>query len=174
MLNHYGKSLLTLRKLILTQTACRRLLLNTANVRLGILPLIHGSVKCTRWSCKLALFFAWMPRELKCRITIATGHHWICLHSQIISAELLEEISNLLATNYVAGYEANIFKMCGKASTSRDAQHENTLIMHQYFLLWRDHLYYESQWHWSHWNLIPSLDLYFQSNREAQVCFSYD
>jgi hypothetical protein len=52
--------------------------------------------------------------------------------------ELIEEIADYLAVNYVAGYEANIFKLRGLASTLRDAQHENILIMHQYFLLYEE------------------------------------
>ena len=52
--------------------------------------------------------------------------------------ELIEEIADCLAVHYVAGYEANIFKLRGHASTSRDAQHENILIMHQYLLLYEE------------------------------------
>ena len=52
--------------------------------------------------------------------------------------ELIEEIADYLAINYVAGYEANIFKLHGLASTLRDAQHENIIIMHQYFLLYEE------------------------------------
>ena len=52
--------------------------------------------------------------------------------------EHIEEIADCLAVNYVAGYEANIFKLRGYASTSRDGQHENILIMHQYFLLYEE------------------------------------
>jgi hypothetical protein len=50
--------------------------------------------------------------------------------------ELIEEMANMLAMDYVAGYEANPFKMRGQAAASRDAQHKNILIMHQYFLLY--------------------------------------
>jgi hypothetical protein len=54
------------------------------------------------------------------------------------SLALIEEMADSLAVNYVAGYEANIFKLRGQAAVSRDAQHENVLIMHQYFLLYEE------------------------------------
>lgn len=50
----------------------------------------------------------------------------------------IEDMSGYLAMHYVAGYEANIFDLRGKPSTQRDAQHENILIMHQYFLLYEE------------------------------------
>ena len=54
------------------------------------------------------------------------------------SLDLIEEMANSLAVNYVAGYETNIFKLRGQATASRDTQHENMLIMHQYFLLYEE------------------------------------
>ena len=54
------------------------------------------------------------------------------------SLALIEEMADSLAVNYVTGYEANIFKLRGQAAASRDAQHENVLIMHQYFLLYEE------------------------------------
>ena len=41
-----------------------------------------------------------------------------------------------LAMHFVGGYEANIFDLCGQPSAARDTQHENILLMHQYFLLY--------------------------------------
>jgi len=66
---------------------------------------------------------------------------WISLEAFAASKPsltLIEEMANTLAINYVAGYEANVFKLRGQAAASRDVQHENILIMHQYFLLYEE------------------------------------
>src|SRR5882762_6709879 len=69
------------------------------------------------------------------------NHKWISLEAFAQSEptqEFIEDIADCLAVHYVAGYEANIFKLRGKASASRDVQHENILIMQQYFLLYEE------------------------------------
>ena len=69
------------------------------------------------------------------------NHEWISLEAFAQSEpaqEFIEDIADCLAVNYVAGYEANIFKLRGKAFASRDFQHENILIMQQYFLLYEE------------------------------------
>ena len=66
---------------------------------------------------------------------------WVSLETFAVaqpSLDLIEEMANSLAVNYVAGYETNIFKLRGQATASRDTQHENMLIMHQYFLLYEE------------------------------------
>jgi hypothetical protein len=66
---------------------------------------------------------------------------WISLEAFAASQpniDLIEEMADSLAVNYVSGYEANIFKLRGQGAASRDAQHENVLIMHQYFLLYEE------------------------------------
>lgn len=52
--------------------------------------------------------------------------------------QLLEQISESLATSYVAGWEANLFKMRMKPEAHRDPQNENTLLMQKYFLLYEE------------------------------------
>ena len=49
------------------------------------------------------------------------NHEWTSLEAFVGSKptqEFIEEIADHLAISYVAGYEANIFKLCGQASTS--------------------------------------------------------
>lgn len=74
---------------------------------------------------------------------------WISLEAFAESkpdAALLEQMSNTLATSYVAGYEANLFKMRKKPAADRDPQNENTLSMHKYFLLYEE-LSYSINYH---------------------------
>ncbi|KZP14845.1 hypothetical protein FIBSPDRAFT_751267 [Athelia psychrophila] len=53
--------------------------------------------------------------------------------------ESIHELANNLACHYVAGYEANIFEMCSEHKLDeRDGQHENVLLMNQYFLLYKE------------------------------------
>ncbi|KAJ7078049.1 hypothetical protein B0H15DRAFT_805015 [Mycena belliarum] len=55
------------------------------------------------------------------------------------SFELLEEISNHLASHYVAGAEdLNIYEVRQNPAAQRDQQHENILQIHQYFLLYEE------------------------------------
>ncbi|KAJ7192666.1 hypothetical protein GGX14DRAFT_577968 [Mycena pura] len=55
------------------------------------------------------------------------------------SYEDLVEISEYLASHYVAGAEdLNIYELRCKASSARDQQRENILQMHQYFLLYEE------------------------------------
>jgi hypothetical protein len=55
------------------------------------------------------------------------------------SFEDVKEISNYLASHYVAGAEDfNIFELRQKPVHERDQQHENVLQMHQYFNLYEE------------------------------------
>ncbi|KAJ7732217.1 hypothetical protein DFH07DRAFT_990929 [Mycena maculata] len=55
------------------------------------------------------------------------------------SWELIEEISNYLASHYVAGAEdLNIYELRQRPAAERDQQHENVLQIHQYFLLYEE------------------------------------
>ncbi|KAJ7731384.1 hypothetical protein B0H16DRAFT_1665276 [Mycena metata] len=55
------------------------------------------------------------------------------------SFALVTEISDYLASHYVAGAEDfNIFELRQRPVHERDKQHENTLQMHQYFLLYQE------------------------------------
>ncbi|KAK7050478.1 hypothetical protein R3P38DRAFT_2605107 [Favolaschia claudopus] len=53
--------------------------------------------------------------------------------------KLLVEISEYIASHYVAGAEdLNIYEVRAKKASSRDQQHENILQMHQYFCLYEE------------------------------------
>jgi hypothetical protein len=52
--------------------------------------------------------------------------------------QLIEEMADTLANNYVAGGDVDIFELRNKPATTRDYQHENILITHQYFLLYEE------------------------------------
>ncbi|KAJ7105154.1 hypothetical protein C8R44DRAFT_529514, partial [Mycena epipterygia] len=54
------------------------------------------------------------------------------------SDALIDEMGNYLANNYVSGGDVDIYEVRGKPVTHRDKQHENILIMHQYFLLYEE------------------------------------
>ncbi|KAF7971243.1 hypothetical protein HWV62_21560 [Athelia sp. TMB] len=55
------------------------------------------------------------------------------------SREQISALAQHLALHYVAGYEANIFEMRAEHTLSeRDCQHENILLMQQYFLLYEE------------------------------------
>ncbi|KAJ6507555.1 hypothetical protein DFH09DRAFT_1438053 [Mycena vulgaris] len=55
------------------------------------------------------------------------------------SFELIEEISNYLASHYVSGAEdMNIYDLRQQPAAQRDQQHENILQIHQYFLLYEE------------------------------------
>lgn len=52
--------------------------------------------------------------------------------------EQLEDISESLSSNYVAGGDVDMFEQRGIGATLRDKQNENMLLMHQYFLLYEE------------------------------------
>jgi len=52
--------------------------------------------------------------------------------------QLVEEMADMLADKYVAGGDIDIFDLRNQPAASRDYQHENILIMHQYFLLYEE------------------------------------
>ncbi|KAJ7640085.1 hypothetical protein DFH06DRAFT_1334987 [Mycena polygramma] len=54
------------------------------------------------------------------------------------SDELIDEMANYLAENYVAGGEVDMYATRSKAAVLRDEQHENNLILHQYLLLYEE------------------------------------
>ncbi|KAJ7218441.1 hypothetical protein GGX14DRAFT_356865 [Mycena pura] len=55
------------------------------------------------------------------------------------SFELIEGISNYLASHYVGGAEdLNIYELRARPAAERDQQHENILQIHQYFLLYEE------------------------------------
>jgi hypothetical protein len=54
------------------------------------------------------------------------------------SKELLDDMANTLAMNFVAGGDIDMWEIRRKPSASRDKQHENILLMHQYFLLYEE------------------------------------
>jgi hypothetical protein len=53
----------------------------------------------------------------------------------------VEEMADTLAAEYVAGGDVDIFDIWTKPVPSRDYQHENVLLMHQYFLLYEEMSY---------------------------------
>ena len=50
----------------------------------------------------------------------------------------IEEMSNHLARFYVAGGDIDIYALRSRSPQRRDAQNENVLLMHQYFLLYEE------------------------------------
>jgi hypothetical protein len=50
----------------------------------------------------------------------------------------IEEIARCLATDYVAGGDVDIWEARRKPAATRDYQHENIQIMHQYFMLYEE------------------------------------
>ncbi|KAF8169463.1 hypothetical protein K438DRAFT_1615122 [Mycena galopus ATCC 62051] len=54
------------------------------------------------------------------------------------SIAVLDDMANYLAENYVSGGEVDIYSVRSESLERRDKQHENTLIMHQYFLLYEE------------------------------------
>jgi hypothetical protein len=52
--------------------------------------------------------------------------------------KMVEEMADTLAAKYVAGGDVDIFDLRTKPVSSRDYQHENVLLMHQYFLLYEE------------------------------------
>jgi hypothetical protein len=54
------------------------------------------------------------------------------------SLALLTDMANHLAENYVSGGEIDIYGLRSESIARRDKQHENVLIMHQYFLLYEE------------------------------------
>ncbi|KAJ7813457.1 hypothetical protein B0H14DRAFT_2249289, partial [Mycena olivaceomarginata] len=54
-----------------------------------------------------------------------------------LSLALLKDMANHLAENYVSGGEIDIYGLRSESIARRDKQHENVLIMHQYFLSFR-------------------------------------
>ncbi|KAJ7733399.1 hypothetical protein DFH07DRAFT_944866 [Mycena maculata] len=54
------------------------------------------------------------------------------------SITLLDDMANHLAENYVSGGDVDIYSLRNESVARRDKQHENILIMHQYFLLYEE------------------------------------
>ncbi|KAJ7213661.1 hypothetical protein C8J57DRAFT_1096749 [Mycena rebaudengoi] len=57
------------------------------------------------------------------------------------SEQLIEDMANHLAEQYVAGGDVDLYVTRSKAAASRDEQHENILLLHQYLLLYEETLF---------------------------------
>ncbi|KAK6978313.1 hypothetical protein R3P38DRAFT_3235822 [Favolaschia claudopus] len=54
------------------------------------------------------------------------------------SKDLLDEMAQSLVENFVAGGDIDMYETRSRSADSRDAQHENILFLHQYFLLYEE------------------------------------
>jgi hypothetical protein len=54
------------------------------------------------------------------------------------SEPLIDDMANHLAEQYVAGGDVDLYMTRSKPAASRDEQHENILLLHQYLLLYEE------------------------------------